>query len=689
MQESLAQKKKSIRVPDLPKELFKDQNLDTTYLTSNTPPFYSTTERITMEKDNTDPNFLRSTMYTIPTSEFSLECIALPLSIIATPFSDKGTLEFASGIDSCLECRTIFNNFTKTENTSYTCNICGKSTSFLPKFIENLSFSSFEVILSEATSLNKKATGYDSENQAIEYPFVKELLKPTFFFMFDMSSFLLVEKAVEFVQEIVKNENFQLLFENVGFFILNNGITAFSVKKDSICCHKFKENSSFISPKCVIKSKELNSISLILKEILMNTERTAPDHKSITNAIKSVSAFTIASKIAIFSSCSANFEYESILTERMNVCVNTFSLSSDTQKNTKIGSSLDKLAFFTTGQIFKYSPLEVFSLKQDLKSICLTRSVYDINLVFKTSDNLIKKDVIASSFEPSFVNSHVNHMDSNSSITFSLGLDGVSKLTKYVQLQVYFTDFDGSRRLRVFNHMFPVGAPMQVFTHASFDTVFAAMVKQNLANDLPIDKPLINSLICYKEKCSSNNTASQLILPDGLKCLPVLIQGFLKKINLDKARLINSNVEQTLRYFYPRMISLSDYVMECDLLKTKSLNLSITSLTDDDIYILENSYKIFIYVPKNADSVLVDRLFEEQPEGVVIKSGEEEECVILRTIIENINQHYNQELKVSVCLAGKSLLEGEFISNLIEDANNGIPDYIDYIFKLHFQIQKQ
>lgn len=688
MQESIAQKKKSIRVPDLPKELFNDQNLDSTYLSSNPPPFFSTTERIVAEKDNTDPNFLRSTMYTFPTSEYSLECISLPLSLVATPFNERGFLEYSAGIDTCVECRSIYNNFTKSENGSFICNICNKSSSTLPKFIENLSFSSFETVLSETQNLGKKALGLDPSKQNIDYPFIKELLKPSFFFMFDLSSYLIVEKAVQYIAEIVRDENFQLLYENIGFFILNNGITVFSIKNGSLYCHKIKENSSFVSPKCVIKSSDIDIIDQILKEVLACPDRLPPDHKSIVSAIKSVSSFTIASKIAIFSTCGTNFDYEAILKDRFSFTVNTFSLNSEPQNISKIGTSLDKLAFFSSGKIFRYSPSETLYLRQDLKSICITRSVYDVNLVLKVSDNLIKKDVISSCLEPNIINSHMNHMDSSTAVTFSLGLDGVSKLTKYIQLQVYFTDYDGSRRIRVFNHIFHTGTPMQVYSNVSFDTIFASMVKHNLANDEPVESLLVKSLACYKEKCSSSSSSTQLILPDCLKCLPVLIQAFLKKINLEKAKLINTNVEQTMRYFYPRLISLSDYVIDCDLLKTKALNLSFSSLTEDDIYILENSFKIFIYVPKNADPVLVDRLFEDKPEGLVIKNSEEEECKILKSLIDSINEHYNQELRVVICLAGQSITEGEFISNLIEDPNNNIPDYIDYIFKLHFQVQK-
>lgn len=685
MQESAAQKRKSIIVPDLPTELFRNQNQDVTYLSSNVPPFYSTTERIVTEKDNTDPNFLRATMYAMPTSEFSLECLSLPLSIIATPFSDKGSLEFVSGIDSCTECRSIFNTFTKNENSSYSCNICGKNSRILPRYIENLGMSSFEVALPNTV---KKAIGTDLTNPSFDYPFVKEPIKPAFFFMFDLSSYMLIESAIKYIRTVIRDENFQILYENVGFFILNSGITVFSAKNYKIMRYKLKGDLSFISPKCVISSSDFESIDLILNEILACPDRTAPDHKGIVNSIKSISSFTIGCNIAIFSSCAVNFDYEKLLNEKTSFCVNTFCLNPEMQKSSKIGTSLDKLSFFSSGQIFRYLPSELFHIRQDLKQICLTRPVYDVNLVLKVSDNLLKKEFIASSLDSGIINSHVNHMNSNTAVTFSLGLDGVSKLTKYIQLQVYFTDFDGTRRLRVFNHMFLTGTPMQVFSNSSFDSIFAAMVKNNLSSDQPIEIQLIKSLACYRDKCSSNSSSSQLILPDSQKCLPVLVQAFLKKINLDKARLINLNVEQTLRYFYPRMISLSDYAINNDILKTKSLNLTTTSLTEDDIYILENGMKIFIYVPKGVDRMLLESLFEEGPEGLAIKVGNQEECVILNSIIEKICEHYNQELKIVICLAGQSISEGEFISNLIEDSINNVPDYLDYIFKLHFQIQK-
>ncbi|ELA41598.1 uncharacterized protein VICG_01346 [Vittaforma corneae ATCC 50505] len=689
MQQNPVQNKKSIRVPDLPIEIYKDQTQNTTYSTSNPPPFLSTTDRLVSEKNNSDPSYLRSTMYTSPSSEFTLESCAMPFSIIANPFNEKGCLNFTSGSDICTGCRSYFNCFTRRDNTAFICNICERKNDSHTNYPENLKLSSFEYIISSFVE-RKPPHVANQEGQPIglDYPVIRKLIDPVFVFMFDMCSLPLVEAILDSIVEIVQNENFQILYQNIGFFVINNGITTFGANLGKPVKYRMPADLPFISQKCTVPTKDLDVIIKILQEVRKINERAVPEANTIISTIKHISSFTSGCKVALVSSCPAELNYELILSDRKNCSVNLFCLYADINKMAKQHITLEKLSFYSSGKVYKYIHQDIPFAKKDLKNLCLSRSVFDVKLVLKVSDNLTKTSFVGSTLDDGLATSHLNHMDSSTSVLFNLGLNGPSKLTKYIQLQVSFTDFDGSRRMRVFNHSFPAGTPAHVFSSMSFDTLFASLVKLNISEDVKLEKLITDSLVYYRNKCSSTTSSSQFVLPDSIKCLPVLIQSYLKKTDLEKTRLINATIEQNLRHFYPRMFSLTEYTVFQNLEQTKSLRLTVNNISENDIYILENSQKIFIYIPKGVDRALVWKLFEECDGVLVVKEDNEEECLILNRIIEQIQLHYNYEMRVVICLAGESVSEGEFLLNMVEDKINNQLDYVDYIFKLHFDIQK-
>lgn len=549
MQSNALNNKKSVRTPDLPEELFKDQALNITYSTSNPPPFLSTTERLVNENGNSDPNYLRSTMYTSPSSEFTLDACHLPFSLLLTPFNEKGYIESTSGIDTCPDCRTVCNGFTKKDGNNLVCNICDKKMGFSLKNIQNLNRASFEFIISPLVEGPLiKHVGENGLDLEIDCPAPKKLLKPLIIFMLDLCSMPLVEALFESLHAIISDANFQTLYENIGFFVINNGVTAFAAHSGILHKYKMPGELPFISQRLVIPTSNTETIFKVLEEIRRMSDRIPPDANTIINTIKSVSAFTMGCKIVLVSSCTDDLDYESILTKRKNCSVNLFFLKNSLLPSAKQHINLEKLAFYSSGQIFRYGKGEMYTLKEDLTNVCFARSVFDVKIVLKVSDNLIKQSFIGSTLDDGIAMSHLNHMDTNTTVQFNLGLNAVSKLPKNVQAQVTYTDYDGSRKLRIFNHSFATGTPSQVFSFLSFDTLFSAFIKLSISEDLKMEKALVDSLIYYRSKCSSNTSASQFVLPDSVKCFPVLVQAFSKRKDQEKERLINFNVEQSLRY---------------------------------------------------------------------------------------------------------------------------------------------
>jgi protein transport protein SEC24 len=667
MNQNEAQQKNNVKVPDLPNELLKDQYKHNAYLTSAVPPFLSTTECLVTEDTNSDPNFIRSTMYTIPTSEYSLEVTGIPLVLLLSPFSNKGAYNCVSEIETCKFCRSFYNCFTKKENSTAVCNICNKKAESVFSF-DNMQYPSVEYTKTEYSS----ALGS----------------KPSFAFVFDMNSINLIDQVLDTVLNICKDENFRFLYENVCFIVIDSGITLFENKNKKICIVKILSEIPYISQDILIKTGDEQAIESIIRYIKsLPPQNSVKSIDNILMLLKEATKKITAVKTAFFSNCVSNLNYESYLADFKNCSINLFMLNTPTDKTNT--NSLEKIAFYTSGSIFKYAPDRIEGCKVDLWSIALSRSAFNLSISLKTSDNLVKKQTIASTLEDNLSVCRLNHMDCNTTISFELSLNGLSKNEKYVQFIINFTDYDGSRKVRILNHSFPAGTPQQVFSNMSLDSIFCALIKMNVSDFVVMDELLVRSLIFYRNKCSSSPSATQFVLPESIKCLPVLIQSFNKKTHPEKTKLINFSVEENLRYFYPRLFSLSEYAIGMKLSETRNLPLTINSIQDGDIYIMENSNSIYVYVSNNVDPALLSKLFQyssdNKPE---ISTNADEESLLLSGVVNEIMEHYNKKMNVYVCFANESQYEYEFLSYMVEDAINNFQDYINYIFGLHFKVQK-
>ncbi|KAI4291206.1 protein transport protein SEC24 [Pancytospora philotis] len=678
MSDASVQQKKQIKVPQIPDELFNDQYKYDVYETQNVPPFLSTTECIVSERYNTDPYFLRSTFYVLPVSEYSLSSTGLPLALVASPFSDCGTFSTVDGLDRCWYCRSYYSCFTKSVDAEYLCNICGMKARGI-KYTDNLRLSTVECVT-------------DAE---------PALAKPVFVLVLDFTLAWAAD-ALGVIEEVLADENFQGMYENVCFVVLNRGITVFSSTPALSVVRVLDSEMPEFGPNIFFKSTDSQSIGRILA--LIREERQDVRESNVgcfVNILKSISKACAGVKAVWFTaSVHATLDYESFLREAPNTTVDVF-----TDLPTSQGNSIFTLSFYTSGSAYFCQPTRFKQLASDLRHVCTRRTVYNVNLVLKLSDNLVKVGVIAPILEDNLAHTHLSAMASDSTATFQLSLNGMSKSIKYCQLQVRFTDYDGSSKLRVFNHSFTTGPPSQFYAAIAPDTVFAVLVKLFVTENSCPEQALAKALSFYRSKCSTSNLPTQFVLPETLKTLPALIQAIGKngllatRSQLCKPKLISFGVEQCLRFFYPSLIALSDY---STLKETRGRPLTITSVQADDIYILCNGLSIIIYIAGGVEQSLVEALFEDDPEdtgrgshqkragrpcALQLRAAHNEESELLHAALDEIFVHHGRPMGISVARAGDPG-EAEFMGYMVEDAINGCPDQLDYIFKLHFKVQK-
>lgn len=669
-----AQQRRNIRVPELPEELQKDQYRNTTYTTSAVPPFLSTTESLVTERFNSDPNLLRSTLYVLPSSEYSLTASEIPFALVATPFSDRGPYESLPATPPrCPHCRAYFCCFTAAADASYVCNICGKQAATTQagpdaQPIQSvLGYSSMEFTLPDAPG--------------------PALLAPVFVFVLD-PGFQWFEQLSELLAAVCENEDFRFLYRRVIFILLSEGglcAYAGSSRAGVVRVRMPGEVPPHLSSGVSVDTADSAVIRKILGGMMAARPSSADNMGRLLSIFRDLSSSFAAAKIALFSPLPTSragrtVNFEEFLTGTHSVSLNIFT-------GDKSDPSMNQLVFYTGGEVYAYRQADYPRFRVDLSALSVRRTVFDLSLVLKVSDNIEKTGVIAPSVEENYALTRLSAMTATSAVTFVLGLTGLSKNVKYVQLQSSFTDFDGTRRMRVLNHSFTVGNHASFFSGVAADTLFSVLCKMHASDELKLDDKLVRMLIFYRKKCSSAKAPeSQFILPESIKLLPVLIQAFYKNARVSRTRLVSMSPEQTVRFFYPRLFALSDY--STVLRDTPCVRLSLSNIREDEIYVLENGCAIMVYVGREVDRELVGRLFGKDDCGRGLRAAADtEEGRLLGRVVGEIQEHYNYEMDVRVIQPG-SPGEVDFLGYMIEDALNDVSDYIDFIFKIHFRVQK-
>lgn len=666
--------KKQMKVPELPEELFNDQCRRRIYETQEVPPFLSTTECMVAERYNTDPNFLRATFYVLPVSEYSLGCCGLPLALVATPFSESGTLTVVEGMDRCAYCRTYHSCFTKGVEDAHICNICGTKTRGIVH-TDNLGLSTMETTLSAGLTL----------------------LRPVCVFVFDFT-LPWVREVLGAVESLFDDENFLALYEHVSFVVLNRGISVFTKAAGLSVLRILDTTMPAVGSNVVFSTSDRATVASILR--LVSTEETdlrETNTDGLMPLLLDIAAVSSGVKVVWFTSAvHPTLNYEFFLREAPNTTVSILTDIESTQ-----GNAIFSLAFYTSGQSFFYSAPNIPSIASDLRLLCTTRTVFNVNTILKLSDNLAKAGVIAPVLEDNRSHTQLSALTPHSSITFQLALNGHSKNVKYCQIQTRFVDYDGSTKLRVFNHSFTTGSPAQFYFALAADTIFAVLAKLFITEDADPEAALVKALCFYRNKCVASSSPSQFVLPETLKTLPLLVQAipksipFSSKTRPSKAQLISMDVQACLRFFYPSLFALSEYN---SFTTTRARPLALSSLSPPDIFILDNGIRIIIYIACGVDNSLIDALFQQSDSPLPIARSSKlpplelrpphsEESELIHRAIAEIATHHNRAMPTLVVRAGQPA-ETDFMGYMVEDAINGRDCHIDYIFQLHVKVQK-
>jgi protein transport protein SEC24 len=639
--------KPKLKIPDLSTELYKDQKMYYQFDTSITPPPLSTTSCFIQETTNSDPHLIRSTMYVLPDNPTSFDNLNIPFGVSITPFSFKSDSRRTVGRTMrCMQCLSYANIHWKNFEDKIVCNICK-----YPNIIKNVEdttavckYPTYEVSsLHHVVSTPRRLV--DSEY------FQNAMFKcPAFIFIIDTSYRILIE-CLKDIRKVLEDDTFISLYKRVVFMTTNS---IYGSANGDIIEYKL-ENSPFIPPNVFIETDKLNEETI--SKIFNTIEPTKKKIESAQDSLTKISRYSIGTKVVIFS------DIITMIEEIPNTSVYLFPAS----------------RYHTRRQ-------------NDLLKICTSESVFNVTIEVKTSNGISRNTVYTSTEIKNMTSVEISSMDCCSTVMYTFYIDEyITDSNGYIQFIIKYVTHEGEYKTLVLNQAYKISKQVyDIYNGISFDTLFSCFCKyitKDIQNIKHVEEMICKYLKYYRKTCCKDISVTQFVLPDSTKLLPVLYQALVKNKIFsvagrasgktdDMKELMSYTVDQNLRFFYPRLFTLTDYYIEHDLTKISYLRLSMSVIDPSEIYVMENGQKIYLYMGKEVDPELKEALFTN-----------EEEYGVLMKLVDDINGTYGYELPVVVVEEGKKGGDVDFYGYMVEDSLNGVCSYYDYVCELHFKVQ--
>lgn len=316
--------------------------------------------------------------------------------------------------------------------------------------------------------------------------------------------------------------------------------------------------------------------------------------------------------------------------------------------------------------------------------------------------------------------------------TFSVSETADQNTPSYLQLACLYTRSDGVRLIRVHNVTIRSTSNVtQVFKFADPETITLLIAKSAISTYMdrpekfPIRETVMQNLVkmlhAYRVNCASNTASGQLILPDSLKNVPLMLSGMLKQVGIrdDKSTLdwdakifgffkcLHATVKQSAFMFLSRIMCIHPLVSDAGRVQGGVVTFpplvpaSREKLAPSRIYLIDRGHVIIVYVGREVVPDAVETLLGahvaqmhverkkvaifEIPASVSTRDEWPERVHVLLDAISRSRK--NVRLK---CLLGSSSIAETTISNLmIEDRIGAESGYVDWLCLIHRLIQEK
>lgn len=319
-------------------------------------------------------------------------------------------------------------------------------------------------------------------------------------------------------------------------------------------------------------------------------------------------------------------------------------------------------------------------------------------------------------------------IDQHKSIVVMFKYDGKldPKLDSHFQAALLYTTKSGQRRIRC--HNFVAGVTTQIKEAVKFcdeDAVLSVIAKEAMHHMLTDQLKTIRSgitdkcvqiLASYRKHGAAMSSPGQLILPESLKELTVLLLGLIKTkalrggnvssdMRVFSMRLMKSMpLDELALYLYPRVFGLHNLAPEDGYVDPvtghfrmpKYIRDSVARFDAGGVYVIDNGQNCYLYINKRVNPNLLRDLFGptvEKSETLDAYLNELPEVDTPISIQARNIMAYLASLRgvkaLSIQLARQELdgAEYEVSAMMVEDRNNEAMNYVDYLCHIHKHIQ--
>lgn len=401
-----------------------------------------------------------------------------------------------------------------------------------------------------------------------------------------------------------------------------------------------------------------------------------------------------------------------------------------------IATIADLACLTGTGVVNKYHLNSLGNFIEDLKISLKSTMGFDASMRVRTSTGISPVRYIGHFNNPLGANIEMSSVNTASNFIVQMKYD--DKIPEndlvVVQFAMIYTSICGERRVRVHNlaltacqtyqdlyKMACCDTLMNVLARDVLDKMRAGTLNPKTAKEQLVART-IQILLAYRKHCSDGQTsASQLILPEGLKLLPVYLCGALKCDAIDggmemfpddkvmaQIDLLGSLPSKSQVTFYPRMYAIDACAAEDEANEfglTATLTRCLRLMIDEEpaqCFVLENGHYLFIFFPNNElglqflASVFGPRK-DDQDLAWDYRQRDGKETKFLEELLAQIVAERRRTLTISVVRQGRDKLEGVFNTFLYEDKKrpSGGPlagrhdnlSYTDMLVFLHGEIR--
>ncbi|CAG8441458.1 9081_t:CDS:10 [Acaulospora colombiana] len=596
-----------VTVQEQDQQLFDEQPYMT--LSKSTVPLASSDFKA-VDEGNSNPRFMRLTLYSIPHSEDLLQTSHLPLGVILQPLAklrnDEAPIEVVDfqeqGPIRCTRCKTYINPFVifVEGGQKFICNMCSFSNEVPPEYFCNLDMSGRRVDIEQRPELKYGTVEFTAPKEywarppsplsclfAIDVSFnavksgmvatcvnaILEILynSPSGISPINRIGIVTYDRDVHFYSLQPQLEQAQMLVVsdiNDVFVPLNSGLFVDPNESRTVIEDLLKSLPTMFAENKVMDAvlgAVVKASHMALNEIggkLVIFQTTLPTYGPGSIKHREDSKVYNTDKERLLFGPQDNY-YKTLATSCVDsgICVDLFLFPNSYIDIATIGI----LSCLTGGETYFYPNFDAqrdgVKFSNELMQNLTREFGYNALMRIRCSNGLRVEDHFGNFNMRNATDVELAGVDSDKAFGALFKYDGKldEKTDAYIQCALLYTTSSGQRRVRTHNLSVTVTQLLgNVFRHAEMDTTVNFLAKQAVSNTLTkslrdirdhLTEKCVKILMAYRRHCATSSSSGQLILPEAFKLFPLYTLTMLKS----KA-LCGGNLTSDVRVHCMRLI---------------------------------------------------------------------------------------------------------------------------------------